>query len=214
MFGIGIFEVLVILIVAIIALGPNKLPQTIIDIVKFFRAVKKTMAEAKDTFDKEIQLSEIKQEALKYKQTLSNEVNKLTQDIKLDELREIRTDSITKPFEDALNDTKASLQSTLDNLNSPLEQSSITQANPSHISESSQNPSLDSEPSQTHNTPSTAQANSQELELSYGETSYRELSYRNSSSQDISPTPLATPISESSPSQTQNPAHTNTQYKG
>ena len=72
MFGVGIFEVLVILIVAVIALGPNKLPQTIVDIVKFFRAVKKTMAEAKETFDKEIQLSEIKQEALKYKVKLIN----------------------------------------------------------------------------------------------------------------------------------------------
>ena len=90
MFGIGIFELLVILIVAIIALGPNKLPQTIIDIVKFFRAVRKTMAEAKESFDKEIELSEIKQEALKYKNTISNEVDKLTQDMKLDELRELR----------------------------------------------------------------------------------------------------------------------------
>ena len=123
MFGIGIFELLVILIVAIIALGPNKLPQTIIDIVKFFRAVRKTMAEAKESFDKEIELSEIKQEALKYKNTISNEVDKLTQDMKLDELRELREDSL-KPLQESLTQTQEqlnketnALQSTLKSLN-------------------------------------------------------------------------------------------------
>ncbi len=123
MFGVGIFEVLVILIVAVIALGPNKLPQTIVDIVKFFRAVKKTMAEAKETFDKEIQLSEIKQEALKYKDTLESEVNKLTKDIRLDELREISVDSLTKPLQETkevLSEEAKNLQSTLESLNSDI----------------------------------------------------------------------------------------------
>ena len=131
MFGIGIFELLVILIVAIIALGPNKLPQTIIDIVKFFRAVRKTMAEAKESFDKEIELSEIKQEALKYKNTISNEVDKLTQDIKLDELRELREDSL-KPLQESLTQTQEqlnkeanALHSTLKNLNTEISYESL-----------------------------------------------------------------------------------------
>lgn len=131
MFGIGIFELLVILIVAIIALGPNKLPQTIIDIVKFFRAVRKTMAEAKESFDKEIELSEIKQEALKYKNTISNEVDKLTQDMKLDELRELREDSL-KPLQESLTQTQEqlnkeanALQSTLKNLNTEISYESL-----------------------------------------------------------------------------------------
>lgn len=41
MFGMGFFEILVVLIVAIIFLGPEKFPQAVVDIVKFFRAVKK-----------------------------------------------------------------------------------------------------------------------------------------------------------------------------
>lgn len=130
MFGVGIFEVLVILIVAIIALGPNKLPQAIIDIVKFFRAVKKTMAEAKDTFDKEIQLSEIKQEALKYKDTLTSEVNKLTKDMQLDELRQISVDSVIKPLEEgqkSLQEHTQSLQSTLQSLNNEVSYESMQQ---------------------------------------------------------------------------------------
>ena len=131
MFGIGIFELLVILIVAIIALGPNKLPQTIIDIVKFFRAVRKTMAEAKESFDKEIELSEIKQEALKYKNTISNEVDKLTQDMKLDELRELREDSL-KPLQESLTQTQEqlnketnALHSTLKSLNTEISYESL-----------------------------------------------------------------------------------------
>ncbi|BDB64240.1 Sec-independent protein translocase protein TatB [Helicobacter cinaedi] len=135
MFGIGIFELLVILIVAIIALGPNKLPQTIIDIVKFFRAVRKTMAEAKESFDKEIELSEIKQEALKYKNTISNEVDKLTQDMKLDELREFNINDLSdslKPLQESLTDTKKeldkeanALHSTLKSLNTELSYESL-----------------------------------------------------------------------------------------
>ena len=131
MFGIGIFELLVILIVAIIALGPNKLPQTIIDIVKFFRAVRKTMAEAKESFDKEIELSEIKQEALKYKNTISNEVDKLTQDMKLDELRELRENSL-KPLQESLTQTQEqlnkeanALHSTLKSLNTEISYESL-----------------------------------------------------------------------------------------
>lgn len=135
MFGIGIFELLVILIVAIIALGPNKLPQTIIDIVKFFRAVRKTMAEAKESFDKEIELSEIKQEALKYKNTISNEVDKLTQDMKLDELRELNINDLSdslKPLQESLTDTKKeldkeanALHSTLKSLNTEIDYESL-----------------------------------------------------------------------------------------
>ncbi|TLD80136.1 Sec-independent protein translocase subunit TatB [Helicobacter sp. MIT 05-5293] len=108
MFGAGIFEILIILIVAVIALGPNKLPQTIVDVVKFFRAFKKTIHEAKETFDKEIQLAELKQEALKYKNTIEDGMKQITQDMKLDELREISADAVK------------SLNTTLEGLNNEI----------------------------------------------------------------------------------------------
>ncbi len=41
MFGMGFFELLVVLVVAIIFLGPEKFPKALVDIVKCFRAVKK-----------------------------------------------------------------------------------------------------------------------------------------------------------------------------
>ncbi|PAF53285.1 twin arginine-targeting protein translocase TatB [Helicobacter sp. 13S00482-2] len=86
MFGMGIFEILVILIVAVIFLGPEKLPQAIIDIVKFFKAVKKTLNDAKDTFDKELHMSEIKKEALEYKSNFENSIDSMTKDIQLKEI--------------------------------------------------------------------------------------------------------------------------------
>ena len=139
MFGIGIFELLVILIVAVIALGPEKLPQTIVDIVKFFRPVRKTMVEAKESFDKEIQLSEIKQEALKYKNTLTEEVDKLTKDMQLDELRQISVDTL-KPLDEAkktINEEANALQGTLQTLNTEI--SYTTPQSPAEVVRDSQN---------------------------------------------------------------------------
>lgn len=143
MFGVGIFEVLIILIVAIIALGPNKLPQTIVEIVKFFRAVRKTMSEAKETFDKEIQLSEIKQEALKYKDAVSKEVDKITKDIKLDELRELSVESIAKPLEEskqAIKEQSESLNSAIQSLN---EEISYDKRNTDSVENHKENPIAD-----------------------------------------------------------------------
>lgn len=82
----GIFEILVILVVAVIFLGPEKLPQAMIDIVKFFKAVKKTLNDAKDTFDKELHMSEIKKEALEYKNSFESSVDNVTKDIQLKEI--------------------------------------------------------------------------------------------------------------------------------
>lgn len=61
-------EILVVAIIAIIFLGPDKLPQTLIDIAKFFKSIKKTINEAKDSIDKEMQISELKKEVLSYKE--------------------------------------------------------------------------------------------------------------------------------------------------
>lgn len=86
MFGFSIFEVLVVLVVAIIFLGPDKLPKLIVDIVKFFKVVKKTLNEAKETFDKELQISEIKKEALEYKKQFEDGVDSVTKDVQLSDI--------------------------------------------------------------------------------------------------------------------------------
>ncbi|PAV00920.1 twin-arginine translocase subunit TatB [Helicobacter sp. TUL] len=93
MFGVGIFEILVVLVVAVIFLGPDKLPQAIVDVTKFFRAIKKTINEAKDTFDKEVQISELKKEALGYKKLFEENLNATKSEV----------DTITKDFKELSN---------------------------------------------------------------------------------------------------------------
>ena len=70
MFGLGFVEIIIILVIAILFLGPDKLPSAMVDVAKFFRNVKKTMSTVKDSIDQEMNVSEIKEEALAYKKEL------------------------------------------------------------------------------------------------------------------------------------------------
>ncbi len=73
MFGMGFMEIFLILIVAIMALGPEKLPSAAVDMVKFFKKMKSGIDEAKSTIDSELNISEMKEEANKFKASI-NEV--------------------------------------------------------------------------------------------------------------------------------------------
>ncbi|HIP54212.1 MAG TPA: Sec-independent protein translocase subunit TatB [Sulfurimonas autotrophica] len=77
MFGMGFTEILIIAVIAILFLGPDKLPSTMVEIAKFFRNVKNTVGTLKDSLEEEMNLNEIKQEALAYKQELLNASEKL-----------------------------------------------------------------------------------------------------------------------------------------
>ncbi|WP_455756770.1 Sec-independent protein translocase protein TatB [Sulfurimonas sp.] len=70
MFGMGFTEILIIFVIAILFLGPDKLPSAMVDIAKFFRQIKKTVGTLKDTLEEEMNVSEIKEEALAYKKEL------------------------------------------------------------------------------------------------------------------------------------------------
>ncbi|MFT5660386.1 MAG: sec-independent protein translocase protein TatB [Sulfurimonas sp.] len=81
MFGMGFTEILIIAVIAILFLGPDKLPSAMVDIAKFFRQMKKTVGTVKDSLEEEMNVSEIKQEALAYKKQLldaQDEVEKIT----------------------------------------------------------------------------------------------------------------------------------------
>ena len=86
MFGMGFFEILMIAVVAIIFLGPEKLPKALIDVAKFFRTIKKTMDDAKESLDREVNLSKIKEEALAYKNSITQGVQNLTNELDLKKL--------------------------------------------------------------------------------------------------------------------------------
>lgn len=72
MFGMGIGEILLIAIVAIIFLGPDKLPETMVQIARTFKKVKSAVSDAKSSIESELHLSELKSEALAYKEQLMN----------------------------------------------------------------------------------------------------------------------------------------------
>ncbi len=67
MFGMGFMEIFLIAIVAIIALGPEKLPTAMVEIAKFLKKFKSGVEDAKSTLDNELNISEMKAEAAKYK---------------------------------------------------------------------------------------------------------------------------------------------------
>lgn len=101
MFGFSFGEILIIAVIAVLFLGPDKLPQTFVDIAKFLKAVKKTINDAKDAIDREVHISEIKQEALEYKKKFEQGANDLTNSVNnnksLNELSNILNSSLDNP---------------------------------------------------------------------------------------------------------------------
>ncbi len=77
MFGIGFTEILLISIIAILFLGPDKLPGAIVEMGKFIKSVKKTVSEAKSSLEEEMKISDLKEEALNYKKQLSQATDEL-----------------------------------------------------------------------------------------------------------------------------------------
>jgi len=79
MFGMGFTEILLIAVIAILFLGPDKLPSTMVNVAKFFRQVKTTIGGVKESIEQEMNISDLKEEALSYKKELLETKAKLTQ---------------------------------------------------------------------------------------------------------------------------------------
>ncbi len=77
MFGIGFTEILLISIIAILFLGPDKLPGALVEVGKFIKSVKKTVNEAKSSLEEEMKISDLKEEALNYKKQLTDATDEL-----------------------------------------------------------------------------------------------------------------------------------------
>ena len=78
MFGMGFTEILVIAVIAILFLGPDKLPSTMVEIAKFFRSTKRAIGSMKESIEEEMHIADIKQEALAYKQELQKASSAVT----------------------------------------------------------------------------------------------------------------------------------------
>ncbi|MGE3301103.1 MAG: Sec-independent protein translocase protein TatB [Arcobacter sp.] len=84
MFGMGFMEILIIAIIAIIALGPDKLPDAMVQIAKFIRKFKTGLEDAKSTLDNELNVSEMKAEANKFKSQIEETKASLSIESKID----------------------------------------------------------------------------------------------------------------------------------
>jgi len=94
MFGMGFTEILFIAVIAVIFLGPDKLPEAMVQIAKFFNSFKKTVTEAKSTFENEIHMNELREEALSYKRTLDSDISGFKNSLSnpIDDLNEALSD--------------------------------------------------------------------------------------------------------------------------
>ncbi|MDD3774540.1 MAG: Sec-independent protein translocase protein TatB [Sulfurovaceae bacterium] len=105
MFGIGFEEFLLIIIIAILFLGPEKLPDTMVKVARFIKSVKKVMSDAQHTLESEMRIADIKEEALSYKKQLDEATN---------ELQSFKNHKInpTEEIEKAMQNAKSSFERT------------------------------------------------------------------------------------------------------
>jgi sec-independent protein translocase protein TatB len=102
MFGMGFTEILFIAVIAIIFLGPDKLPEAMVQIAKFFNSFKKSVSEAKSTFENEIHMNELREEALSYKRTIDSDISGFKNSLSnpIDDLNEALADLDEKKSEE------------------------------------------------------------------------------------------------------------------
>ena len=108
MFGMGFSEVLVIAIIAIIFLGPEKLPDAMVKVAKFFKTIKNSVNDVKSSFEQEMKIQELKEEALTYKKKLEEATTSARKVITFDELEEIKKS--TASVNDSLREIQSGIQ--------------------------------------------------------------------------------------------------------
>lgn len=90
MFGMSFTEILVIAVIAILFLGPDKLPSAMVQIAKFFKTFKSSINEAKSSIEQEVKIQELKDEAQKYKESFDKTKENVREKLTFEELDEIK----------------------------------------------------------------------------------------------------------------------------
>lgn len=91
MFGISFPEILVIAIIAVLALGPQKLPKAMVEIAKYLKIIRKTINDAKQSFDQELRIAELKEDAKKYKESIAKTKDDIKKKLTFEELEELKS---------------------------------------------------------------------------------------------------------------------------
>ena len=89
-------EIIVILVVAILVLGPDKLSEAIVQIAKILKAVKRNIDDAKSSIEKEIRINDLKEEAKKYKDEFSSTNENIRKKLSFEEFDDLKRDILDK----------------------------------------------------------------------------------------------------------------------
>lgn len=99
-------EIIVILVVAILVLGPDKLPEAIVQIAKILKAVKRNIDDAKSSIEKEIRINDLKEEAKKYKDEFSSTNENIRKKLSFEEFDDLKRDILDKAKVDLTFDSR------------------------------------------------------------------------------------------------------------
>ena len=118
MFGMGFSEFMIIAIIAILFLGPEKLPDAMVQVAKFFKTFKKSINEAKSSIEQEMHIQELKDEALEYKKKLDSAATSAKKQLSFDELEEIK--SSTQGLNETFKEVKEDIEKTKKAIQDPM----------------------------------------------------------------------------------------------
>lgn len=104
-------EIIIIAIVAVLVLGPDKLPSTMLELAKLIKAVKKQINDAKTSIENEINISELKDEARRYKEEITKANDSIRKKLSFEEFDEIKNS-----INDFEKEARASVENTLDTI--------------------------------------------------------------------------------------------------
>ncbi|EDO9551514.1 Sec-independent protein translocase subunit TatB [Campylobacter coli] len=99
-------EIIVILMVAILVLGPDKLPEAIVQIAKILKALKRNIDDAKSSIEKEIRINDLKEEAKKYKDEFSSANENIRKKLSFEEFDDLKRDILDKTKVDLTFDSR------------------------------------------------------------------------------------------------------------
>ena len=127
MFGMGFSEILLVAVIAILFLGPDKLPVAMVQVAKFFKSFKSSINEAKSSIEQEMQIQELKDEALEYKKKLDSAASSAKKQLSFEDLEEIK--SSTKDISETIKELKDDVKKTEKIVKDPMNTNRIMESN-------------------------------------------------------------------------------------
>ncbi|MFD1009341.1 MULTISPECIES: Sec-independent protein translocase protein TatB [Oceanisphaera] len=97
MFDIGFWELVVIAVVGLLVLGPERLPTAIRTVSRFFKTIKTTANAVKTELAQELRMDELHQDLKKAEQLNMKKLSPELQE-SIDQLKDA-ADSVTRPYE-------------------------------------------------------------------------------------------------------------------